>query len=288
MAEVRLANFIDGGKMIFTKNFFAIISSGILFLLIASANAQNKVIKIWPGLAPGTEGKPDTEKVVGGGVTGVYQPDLTIFLTEKQNKNLPAVVVLPGGGYRQVVMRKEGYSIAEWLNKNGIAAFVLKYRLDKEAALSDAQRALSFLRANAKQYNINTDNIGVIGFSAGGHLAANLSTHYLKEKMIDAVDSVSCKPDFMISVYGAVGALVKDVNKDTPPAFLAHAGDDPKVPVTQSVDYYLALHKYGVPAELHVYEKGGHGFALRDVDKPVISWATRCIDWMKVQGILGN
>lgn len=103
--------------------------------------------------------------------------------------------------------------------------------------------------------------------------------------MKDRVDSVSCKPDFMISVYGAVGQFVKDLNKKTTPAFLAHASDDPKVPVSQSVYYYLMLHKNGVPAVLHVYEKGGHGFALCDVNKPVISWAVRCIAGMKVQGI---
>jgi acetyl esterase/lipase len=258
----------------------------IILFILTPLFAQNKVIKIWPGLAPGSENKTNDEKVDNGSVTNVYQPDLTIFLPETKNKNKPSVIVMPGGGYRQVVMRKEGYVIADWLNKNGIAAFVLKYRLNRDEALQDAQRALSLLRADAAEYDINPGNIGVIGFSAGGHLAANLSTHFIKDEMTDHIDSASCKPDFMISVYGAVGSLVGDVNKDTPPAFLAHAGDDPKVPVRQSVDYFLALHNNGVPAELHVYETGGHGFALRDTDKPVISWAVRCIDWMKVQGIL--
>jgi acetyl esterase/lipase len=258
----------------------------LIILLAAPLYPQHKVISIWPGSAPGTEGRENNEKVTDGSVTNVYQPDLTIFLPGKIDKNKPAVIVLPGGGYRQIVMKKEGYDIAEWLNKNGIAAFILKYRLDRNEALDDAQRALSLLRSNAEEYGINPDNIGVIGFSAGGHLAANLSTHFNKSKFTDHTDSVSCKPDFMISVYGAVGPFAGDVDQNTPPAFLAHASDDPKVPVTQSVDYYLALHKNGVPAELHVYENGGHGFALRDVDKPVISWANRCIDWMKVRGIL--
>ncbi len=258
----------------------------LLVLVISPIYSQNKVIKIWPELAPGTENRTDNEKTENGNVTNVYQPSLTIFLSEKVNTNKPAVIVMPRGGYKQVVMRKEGYVIADWLNKNGIAAFVLKYRLNPEEALQDAQRAMSLLRTNADEYNINPNNIGVIGFSAGGHLAANLSTHYEKDKISDHIDSVNCKPDFMISVYGAVGPFVNDVNKDTPPAFLVHASDDPKVPVTQSIDYYMALHNNEVPTELHVYEKGGHGFALRDVDKPVISWAVRCIDWMKVQGIL--
>ena len=258
----------------------------IFVLSISPLYSQGKVIKIWPGLAPGTENRTDNEKTENGNVTNVYQPSLIIFLPEKVNANKPAVVVMPGGGYRQVVMRKEGFVIADWLNKNGIAAFVLKYRLNPEEALQDAQRTLSLLRSNAGKYNINPDNIGVIGFSAGGHLAADLSTHYEKDKFFDHIDSVNCKPDFMISVYGAVGSFVEDVNRNTPPAFLVHASNDPKVPVTQSVDYYLALHDKGIPAELHVYEEGGHGFALMEIDKPVISWAVRCIDWMIVQGIL--
>ncbi len=269
------------------KNIFFTFSI-LVVLFAAPLYSQQKVIKIWPGLAPGTEDRTNNEKTVNGNVANVYQPDLTIYLPGKIDKNKPALIVMPGGGYKQVVMKKEGYAIADWLNKNGIAAFVLKYRLNPAEALHDAQRALSLLRSNSEEYNINADNIGVIGFSAGGHLAANLSTHFGKKKIIDKIDSVSCKPDFMISVYGAVGSLVEDVNKSTPPAFLVHADDDPKVPADESVDYYLALHKNGVPAELHVYEKGGHGFALRDTDKPVISWAIRCIDWMRVQGILNQ
>ena len=267
------------------KNLLCLI---LIFLTAIPLYSQNKVIKIWPGLAPGTENETNNEKVENENITNVYQPDLTILLPEKINVNKPAVIVMPGGGYRQIVMNKEGYVIADWLNKNGIAAFILKYRLNRADALQDARRSLSLIRANAKEYNINPDNIGVIGFSAGGHLAANLSTHYKKDKIIDNIDSISCKPDFMISVYGGVGPLVNDVDEHTPPAFLTQAGDDPNVPVAQSVNYYLALHNNGVPAELHVYEKGGHGFALRDVDKPVISWAERCIAWMKVQGILAQ
>ena len=269
------------------NNIYTLLFPFLLFLT-AQAAAQNKVIKIWPGLATDTENRTDEEKTISGNITNVYQPDLTIFTPENADAEGPAVVVLPGGGYRQIVINKEGYKIAQWLNKNGITAFVLKYRLRPPEALRDVQRTVSLLRADAEKYNINPENIGMIGFSAGGHLAANLSTYYEKEKFVDRIDSVSCKPDFMISVYGAVGQFVNDVNKNTPPAFLVHASDDPKVPVTQSVDYYLALHKNGVPAELHVYEKGGHGFALRDVNKPVISWAVRCIDWMKVQGILSK
>ena len=155
-------------------------------------------------------------------------------------------------------------------------------------AFQDAQRALSLVRSKAGEYGIDKEKIGVIGFSAGEHLAANLSTHYEKEIMNDNIDSVSCKPEFMIQVYGAVGSFINDVNEDTPPTFLAHAWDDSKVPVMQSVDFYSALKKNNVPAELHVYEQGGHGFALREVGKPVNNWAKSCIDWLGVRGILNT
>jgi acetyl esterase/lipase len=257
-------------------------------LLFAANNVfpQSDVIKIWPGLAPGTENRKDQEKVQDGNITHVYQPDITIMLPAKRNQKIPAVVIFPGGGYRNIVVDKEGYEIAKWLNNNGIAAFILKYRLDTAEALQDAQRALSLIRSKSDEYGIDPQKIGVIGFSAGGHLAANISTHYKKETMTDHIDSVSCKPDFEILVYAYSSPLVNDIDENTPPTFLAHAGDDSKVPVMQSVDFYAALEKHKVPAELHIYEKGEHGFALREIDKPVNNWAKSCIDWMRVNRIL--
>jgi acetyl esterase/lipase len=270
------------------KKLFSIIFFLLMFISLENSFAQEKVISIWHGLAPGTESRQNNEKKSGGSITEIYQPDLTIFLPSKQDENHAAVVVLPGGGYKSVVIEKEGYSIAKWLNENGITAFVLKYRLKPKEALQDAQRALSLIRLRANEYGINPDKIGVIGFSAGGHLAANLATHCEKDDMNDKIDSTSCKPNFMIQVYGAVAEFTCDVSKDTPPTYLVHAGDDSRVPVTQSIDFYKALKKYGVPAELHVYEKGEHGFALRENKLPIKNWVNSCLDWLTGQKIISN
>jgi acetyl esterase/lipase len=269
------------------KNFVHIIFS-ILLIAFEFSFGQEKVISIWPGLAPGSESKTNNEKVSGGSVTDVYQPSLTVFIPAKQNENHPAVVILPGGGYRSVVMEKEGYAIAKWLNENGLAAFVLKYRLNPKEALQDAQRALSILRLHSNDFGINPDKIGVIGFSAGGHLAANLATHIQKESMNDKIDSTNCRPSFMILVYGAVSLFVNDVNKEMPPTFIVHASDDSKVPVLGSIDFYKALKSNGVPAEIHVYEKGEHGFALRENKLPIKNWANSCLDWLAGQNVIST
>jgi acetyl esterase/lipase len=261
----------------------------ILVILSTYTLSQNEVIKIWNNLAPGTENKQNNEKTVDGSVTDVYQPDLTVFLPVKSDSNYPAILIFPGGGYTHLAIVKEGYKIAKWLNDNGIAAFVLKYRLNMEDALEDAQRALSYVRTNAKQFGINPDKIGVMGFSAGGHLAVNLSTHFIKNIMNDNIDSVSCKPDFQILVYGyLIDTFLKDLTKDNPPAFLVHAADDQRVNVELSVNYFLALKKLGVPVEMHIYEQGKHGFALEKDRGPVVNWAKCCIDWLKLRGILSG
>ena len=185
--------------------------------------------------------------------------------------------MFPGGGYRQIVIEKEGYTIAKWLNNNGIAAFVLTYRLNNDIALQDAQRALSLVRSRAKEFGINSDNVGVMGFSAGAHLSVNVATHQMKSVLNDWVDSVSCQPNFMVLVYGTYDAFINRINNDTPPAS-----------VSQSINLYTSLRAHGVPAEMHIYEKGGHGFALLEDRGPVISWAQRCIDWMKLRGIISG
>ncbi len=274
---------------------FMLTSACLLLFVSFPVRAQQSTIKIWNGLAPGTENRKDEEKIEGNNIVNVYQPELTIFLPEKQNKNCPAVLVFPGGGYKRVVIQKEGTKIAQWLNENGIAAFVLKYRLDPIEALQDAQRALSLVRSKAKEYNVNPDEIGVIGFSAGGHLAANLAIHHSRELMADHVDSVNCRPNFAILVYAYTGALPESskplyssVDGDTPPTFLVHAIDDKSVPVDQSLEFYSSLRKAGVQCELHLYEKGGHGFALENDRGPVKSWAGLCIDWLRINGILSE
>ena len=257
-----------------------------LFVIASASNAQNKVLKIWNGLAPGTENKKNEETIKNERVWKVYQPDLTVFLPEKRIENRPAILIFPGGGYTHVTIGKEGSEIAEWLNENGIAAFVLKYRLNREEALKDAQRALSFVRYKAKDFNIDPDRIGVIGFSAGGHLAANLISHPVKEKLNDAVDSTSCKPNFAVLVYGWLQDQYEFITKNNPPTFLAHASDDLTVPVEQSIDYYLMLQKNGVPVEMHIYEKGKHGFGLGEDVGYDINWPKSCIDWMRLNGFI--
>jgi len=261
---------------------------GMLTLTCLTAFAQNNIIPLWSAPAPGTERVQNKEQKTDGNITGVYQPDLTAFLSEKNKKNCPAIVIFPGGGYQQIVIEKEGYRIARWLNENGIAAFVLKYRLNTKAALVDAQRAVSLVRNNAAKFQIDPKRIGVLGFSVGANLAMNLATHTRKASVKDRIDSTNCKPNFLILAYGKYREFINMVNKDIPPTFLVHAADDEKVPVSNSVAMFSALHNVKVPAELHLYEKGGHGFALSEDRGPVFSWAQRCIEWLKERSVLSS
>jgi acetyl esterase/lipase len=279
----------------------------LLLFTYSSIAAQQSTIRIWNGLAPGTDGRRDEEKIIDGRIFNVYQPDLTVFLPKNKSENCPAILVLPGGGYTHLAFDIEGKKTAEWLNANGVAAFVLKYRLNPVEALQDAQRAMSLVRAKAKEFGIDSNEIGVVGFSAGGQVAANLATHYTRSSASDLIDSTSCKPDFMILIYPALnwlhqsldssgqnsdaesGSFVpfyKLVDKNTPPTFIVHASDDRTVPVKESIDFYTALKRAGVPCELHVFEKGGHGFGLGDDRGPVKDWGKLCVDWMRVNGIL--
>ena len=263
----------------------------ILFFTISfSVQAQNEVIKIWPKLAPGSVGIENNEQWRDKkSVINVYQPDLTVFLADSQAGLTPAVIIFPGGGYRQLVIEKEGYKIAKWLNENGITAFVLKYRLNRETALRDAQRAMSLIRSNAAKYNIDRNKIGVIGFSAGAHLAGNLASNYLERQQYDSIDAESSRPDFMIGVYSSYRGI--RVHENFPPTFLVHAGNDLKAPVQGCVELYKSLIENKIPVEMHIYEHGGHGFALetdkgKAITSTVMDWSGRCIEWMKLKGIL--
>lgn len=270
------------------------ILSFLLLFVPPTLLAQKQIVPIWSGLAPGSENVEDNEQwTKKKDVSKVYQPDLTIFLPDHQVGPAPAVIVCPGGGYNKLVMEKEGYKVARWLNANGVAAFVLKYRLDRDEALRDAQRAVSFLRLEAEKYGIDGTKIGVIGFSAGAHLAANLARNYQEREIYDAVDEVSSRPDFWIPVYGGFGSSFKGAKKSDhiPPAFIVHAADDSKVPVEGSVDMYMDLRKLDVPAELHVYEQGEHGFALEENRGPAVTstvkdWSARLLAWLELREIL--
>ena len=276
----------------------------LMFTISFSAQAQNQLVKIWSNLAPGSENKENNEQwTESKSVTNVYQPNLTPFLLQNQSGPSPAVIIFPGGGYHQIVMEKEGYKVARWLNENGISAFVLKYRLDMNEALRDAQRAVSLIRHDAKKYGIDPGKLGVIGFSAGAHLAGNLVENNQVFEIFDAIDSVSFRPDFWIGVYGVYGDVVIDSSRKTmvfkeleahaniPPTFLVHAGDDSKSPVQNSVKLYSVLKEKGVSAELHVYEFGEHGFALETnrgsaITSTVNDWSGRCLEWLKIKGFL--
>jgi acetyl esterase/lipase len=263
-----------------------LIAAALWLEFVSLSYSQQQVINIWQTGQQAAKSQLNIEQRKGSNITEVNRPCLDVFLPTKPNVNHPAVLIFPGGGYRQIVLEKEGYKIAKWLNDNGIAAFVLTYRLNIDSALLDAQRALSLVRSRAKEFNIDPDRIGVMGFSAGAHLSLNVATHLNRSIRTDLIDSVSCKPNFMVLAYGAFTGLLKLVDKEAPPAFLVHASNDEKAPVSQSIYLFSALHDVDVPVEMHIYEKGGHGFALLEDRGPVIGWAQQCIDWMRMRGIV--
>ncbi len=247
-------------------------------------------------------------------ISHVSIPSLTMYSPTIPGKNKPAVIICPGGGYGIVAAGHEGSEIAKVLNEWGVVAFVLKYRLPDDAImndksigpLQDAQRAIQMVRQNAAQWNIDPDKIGIMGFSAGGHLASTASTHYDKA-VIDNPGNISLRPDFSILIYPVISftdSLVHggsrnnligkmpsaekikeysnelQVNAKTPPAFLVHARDDEAVKYRNSVRYYEALIKNKVPAELHLYDKGGHGFGINNTTT-TDQWMERLKTWLK-------
>lgn len=251
--------------------------------------ADAPVVKLWPAGAPGSEAKKDfPETLVGGNIASVHNPSLTVFLPEAAHGTGAGVVVLPGGGHRFLVVEKEGYTVARWLAAHGIAAFVLKYRLAREAgstyraeveSLQDVQRALRVVRSRAAAWRIDPARVGVMGFSAGGELAA------LAAMRVDAgkpgsgnlIERQSARPAFQALVYPAAAAYILPT-KDSPPAFLV-AGADNRPDIAEGVARaYLAFLAVGVPVELHVYAGVGHGFALRP--GPANGWAARFADWL--------
>jgi acetyl esterase/lipase len=268
---------------------------------------------LWPGKAPGEKGEMGEEKVQESKpgekavkrITNVTQPTLTVFKPAKDKDTGAAVVIAPGGGYNILAWDLEGEEVAEWLNSIGVTGIVLKYRVPRRSgtpgsqappqAQMDAQRAMSLVRSKAKDLGLDPKRIGMLGFSAGGHLTAWTATNFDKRsyEALDEIDKVSCRPDFAILIYPAYlvpkdkDELVPEirVTKETPPMFFAHAGDDGVRP-ENSVVLYLALKKAKVPAELHVFASGGHGFGLRPSKQPCSTWPQRCADWMNARGLL--
>jgi len=293
------------------KNPLASIAVAVWLLAsLVHAAEGPPAIELWPGDVPGEKGDIGEEKVLPQKegqrqvvrLTNVTRPTVTVYRPEKEKDTGAAVLICPGGGYHILAMDLEGTEVAEWLNASGVTGIVMKYRVPRRkdrpkhlAPLQDAQRAMSTIRSNAEKWGIDPERIGILGFSAGGHLAASASTNFEKRQYdpIDAVDEVSCRPDFTVLVYPAYllegESLAPEirVTSQTPPTFFVHAGDD-RISPENSVRMYLALKQAGVPAELHVFKGGGHGFGLRPSDDPCSGWPRLCEGWMKAEGILTN
>jgi acetyl esterase/lipase len=232
----------------------------------------------------------------------VSAPTLTLYSPKGKNTGA-AVVVFPGGGYSILAIDLEGTEVCDWLTARGITCALLKYRVPETgpypksaAALQDAQRAVGVVREHAAEWKIDAKRVGVLGFSAGAHLAAAVSTHYEQRlyPRVDAADDLSCRPDFEVVVYpGYLAQADKGfaftpdipVTKETPPTFLVQAEDDP-VHVENAVQYFMALKSAGVPTEMHLYAKGGHGYGLRRTDLPVTGWPDLVDVWLKTIGMV--
>ena len=281
----------------------AVILCAMSFHAVVAGAEERQTMNVWADKAPGEKASASQpEDWKGKRVTNVTTPTLEFFRPQKDTDTGVAVIVCPGGGYQALMMDYEGEDVAKWLNTLGITGIVLKYRVPAEKdqprylpALQDAQRTISIVRSKAKEWGIKPDKIGILGFSAGGHLAAAASTNFDKRsyESSDEVDQVSCRPDFAVVIYPG-GVVRRDsgelspeirVTAQTPPAFIVQAHDD-RVNSENSVYYYLALKHAGVPAELHIYATGGHGFGLKPSDKPCSTWPQRCAEWMRSQGIL--
>jgi acetyl esterase/lipase len=299
--------------------------SALLITLIAMSSAvtaQEITLPLWPaGKVPNYQKTNETEKSDSTDIVRismVQNPSIAVFLPAKKNATGQAVVICPGGGYSILAYDWEGTDIAKWFNSKGVAAVVLKYRLPNaksnvvphESPLMDAQRAVRMVRANAEKWNIKRDKIGIMGFSAGGHLASTAGTHFDNGSTTatDAIAQASSRPDFMILMYpvitmskptmhsGSKTNLIGktpdaqlanfysaelNVTKETPPTFIVHATDDKGVPVENSLMIYQALKDNNVPVEMHLYPKGGHGFGLALGIPETESWTERCIDWLR-------
>ena len=294
-------------------------ATGAVLVLSFAAAARGgmpagaKTQLLWPPDTPDLKDANDKDK-----------PTLTACLPPKAKANGTAIVICPGGGYEFLAMDHEGWKVAEWLNSLGVAGFVLKYRhrgngFGHPAPLRDAQRAIATVRKGAAEgrWPVAPNRIGILGFSAGGHLASTAGTHFHKGKpdAKDPLDRLSCRPDFMVLVYPVVsfiepfshrGSMVnliggkpdkkliehlsneRQVTPQTPPTFLISTDADRGVPAENSIAFFLALRKAKVPAEMHIYEHGGHGFGMnvRGVPPATATWIARCADWMRGRKLL--
>jgi len=281
---------------------------------------SQEIVPLWPESIPNQESSSERESIETNDIiwiTNVQNPTLEIYLPTKKNATGMAVIVCPGGGYSGLAYDWEGTDVAKWLNAKGIAAFVLKYRLPISSTISephkvplmDAVRAIRMVRANASSWNIDQGKVGIMGYSAGGHLASTLSTHYnTQQPTYDEMDGFPARPDFTILIYPVISMMAPyvhtgsrdnligkgatkemkelysnelQVTENTPPTFLIHSSDDGAVHVMNSLLYYQALQKNDVYSELHVYPEGGHGYSFAIGDEHLSSWPDRLHDWLK-------
>lgn len=276
-----------------------------------SAQSEPDTILLWPEGAPAAQGNEPHD-----------QPTLILYPAPEATATGAALVVCPGGGYGMLAMDHEGHQVARWLNSFGVSAYIVTYRLGKHGyrhpvPMHDGQRAIRTVRQHATDWNIDPDRIGVLGFSAGGHLASTLGTHFDRGNAdaTDPVDRASSRPDLMILLYPVISftedyqhagsrrmLLGEDadpelvaslsnetqVSEDTPPTFLVHTSEDTGVPPQNSIAFYLALHEQGIPVELHIYEQGRHGLGMGDRGTAFASWPDRCEEWMQGRGLLAR
>lgn len=295
--------------------------TSLLMILMCTANLNaQEIVKLYPGVIPGSKPTPadfkETAPVGDDGIvriSKVSEPTLTVFLPSKEKATGAAVIICPGGGYGILAINHEGYNVAKRFNEIGVAAFVLKYRLPNDAImvdksfgpLMDAEQAIYLVRGQAKKWNIDPAKIGIMGFSAGGHLASTLTVHYDDVKIANK-EKLSLRPDFSILIYPVISFIEsphtgsannlaganatqaqkeyfsneKHVTSQTPPTFLVHANDDNGVPVQNSIIFNQALVANKVKAEMHLYQGGGHGFGLNNKTTSD-DWFERLTNWMK-------
>ncbi len=295
----------------------------LIFIVLAAINvtsfAQNYTLKVWPDGAPNDNGmKEPEEKYDGVRVRNVSEAEMYVYLPSKETNTGAAVLICPGGGYVIEAMDHEGFDMAKWLASKGVAGIVLKYRLPykhDEIPSGDARRAMRIVRKNAAEWGINPEKIGIAGSSAGGHLASTVGTRFDlgNAASSDPVEKISCRPDFMLLLYpvitfreefGHMGSRVNligegndwkkvaqysnelHVSPQTPPTFLILADDDSAVPPRNSIEFYLALKENNVPAEMHIFKAGGHGFGMNKNKLPVEQWPDLFYSWLKAQEII--
>ena len=277
-------------------------AAALLTLGMCLNAAEPQIVRLWPNGIPNSWPAPSgAEKIEERGkdgvkdraVSNVTDPTIEVYLPEPAVRNGAAVLIAPGGGYVRMAYDKEGVEVARWLNSIGIAGVVLKYRLPelpKDAAarraamfgdaaigekivrvsLEDASEAMKIIRSNAAKWNIDKDRVGMMGFSAGGHLTALMGVR----------ESEAVRPNFLALIYAAIPEVI-NVSKDTPQSFFIHASDDPSVPTDSSIHFYQALRKQKIPAELHIFSEGGHGFGIKKSGKTSENWPARFEAWFK-------